>query len=435
MSVNREAWLATAGRDLPLDAAALCPEGDGFLERRRAARRARWISRLRPVLQKLEPGEVVRHVALGVRYRFAEFYFSAYLVAHHANLTALVLTDRRLLLVACKTNGTPRDVKNQIRLEQLREVKPRRVFGGLHLVLADGQKPFFTSVPRADAKRLAELAASRPTAPALAPAGGAPGSSSQEALCPACLALVPGKVGSAAACSNPACRIPFRSPQRAARLSALVPGVGDIYLRHHAFGAFEFVGSVILLCVAAFLLAEAVDDGGAVLVGIVLAFFVLIPRVVDYLLTLHMGRKGYVPLADRPAPGGDARNLAAFPGWALALFAAGALAVGGSAVAAVGRATDRAALREAMAAAEADRLDEALAAFHRAEAKDVVATNDRGRFGLALLRTGHLAEAEEVLAPLAGVPSEEVLAKEIDAEYARYPDAETEEETEAPAAR
>ena len=70
-------WLSTAGRDLPLDADALFPEGDGFMERRRAARRAKWVSRLRPVLSRLEPGEVVRHVALGVRYRFAEFYFNA----------------------------------------------------------------------------------------------------------------------------------------------------------------------------------------------------------------------------------------------------------------------------------------------------------------------------------------------------------------------
>jgi len=421
MSTHRDAWLETAGRDLPLDAAALFPEGDGFWERRRAATRAKRIAKLRPVLQKLEPGERVRHVALGVRYAFAEFYFSGYFVAHQTNLTALVLTDRRLLLVHCRSNGAPRDVKNQLRLEQVREVKPRSLLAGAWILTADGKKLYYQGLPKADALRLRDLVAEARGGDVPAePPPAASGAASVEALCPACLAPVPGAPATAQACSRPECRIPFRSARRAARLSALVPGVGDVYLRHHLFGAWEFVVSIALLCVAIWLLAEAATGDAAVVAAIVLALFVGLPRVIDYFLTLHMGRKGYVPLADRPAPGADPRNLPAFPGWAVALFAAGALAVGGTALGSVWRAGERKVVREAIAAAGEGRFDAALAGLREGEAKGVVTGKDQADLALALLAQGDVSDAEALVAAIDPAALTDAKRSEVDARYGHY---------------
>ncbi|MFT3915293.1 MAG: hypothetical protein QM704_14590 [Anaeromyxobacteraceae bacterium] len=420
MSTHRDEWLATAGHDLPLDAATLFPEGDGFLERRRAARRAGQVAKLRPVLSRLEPGEVVRYVALGAYHKLAEAYFTGYWVSYQTNLTALVLTDRRLLLVHCRSSGAPRDVKNQVRLDQLREVKPRGLFSGATLLLADGAKLFYQGLPKADAQRLAALVAAARGAspgPAVAPPG-AP--ASLEHLCPSCLAQVPGPAASARACPRPECRIPFRDARRAARLSAVVPGMGDLYLRHHLFGAWEFVVSIALLCFAVFLIADAATGQATVIAGVVGLLFVVLPRVIDYFLTLHMGKKGYIALADRPAPGGDVRNLPAFPRWAMALFAVGAIAVLGTAAGAIGHAGERRVVRRAMEAATAARFDEALTAWGEAEAKQVADKEDLADLVLALLRAGDVLDAERLMAGLAGVQIEDAKAKEIDASYERY---------------
>lgn len=418
MTAGRPEWLATAGNDLPIDAEAMFPEGDGLLERRRAAQRAKRIARLRPVLARLEPGETVRFVTLGVRYRFAEFYFSGYLVAHQANLTALVLTDRRLLLVACAADGKPHDVKTQIRLERLRTVRPRSLFGGMYVEADDGEKHFYTSTPRRDVLRLQALVGEKAAAPAAGPSSPAAGPA-LERLCPACLAVVPGPAASAEQCPRPDCRIPFRSASRAARLSALVPGVGDIYLRHFGFGALEFLGSTLMLCFAIVLAGELVATREPAL-AVLLVALVGLPRLIDYFLTLHMGRKGYVPLSDRPAPGGQARNLPAFPAWALALFAAGGLAVVGTAAASSIRVRERASFTEALSLAREGRFDEAMSAFGVAEKRGAPDDGDRARMALALLRAGDVTDAEHVLVPLARKPIDAALAHDIDAEYERY---------------
>lgn len=418
MTAGRAEWLATAGQDLPIDAEAMFPEGDGLLERRRAARRAKRLARLRPVLALLEPGETIRFVTMGVRYRFAEFYFSGYFVAQHANLTALVLTDRRLLLVASASDGKPHDVKNQIRLERLKSVKPRSVFGGMYVETDDGEKQYYTSTTRRDAQRLKALVAERAAAPASEPSSPAAGPA-LERLCPVCLAVVPGPAASAEQCPRPECRVPFRSASRAARLSALVPGVGDVYLRHFAFGALEFVGSTLMLCFAIFLAGELVATREPAL-AVLLVALVGLPRLIDYFLTLHMGRKGYVALSDRPAPGGQARNLPAFPAWALALFAAGGLAVAGTVVASGANVRERASFGEALSQARDGHLDEAMAAFERAEKRSAPGDNDRARMALALLKAGDVTDAEHVLVPLAKKPIDAELAHAIDAEYDRY---------------
>jgi hypothetical protein len=225
-------------------------------------------------------------------------------------------------------------------------------------------------VPRADRNALVALLPGSPTAPRAS-------EGSIEHLCPACLRVVPGPVGSAERCPDPACRIPCRSPKWAAWLSALVPGVGDIYLRHFLFGSLEFVGSIAVLCFALFAIVAAVAarDSEILLVAAVLGvLFILLPRLFDFFLTLHMGRKGIVPLSLTPAPPGvedgapigpsRGASLPAFPTWSWLLFAAGALAVGATASPSLAeaRVLEACRLAETGKLAEARKLYEASAA-------------------------------------------------------------------------
>lgn len=57
------------------------------------------------------------------------------------------------------------------------------------------------------------------------------------------------------------------------------------------------------------------ESTGLVVAGMVVLMLIGIPRLIDYRLTLHKGRKGLVPLALKPAPGAQARNLPSYPRW------------------------------------------------------------------------------------------------------------------------
>ena len=252
-----------------------------------------------------------------MRYHVFEHMFGGAAVVQYHNMTALALTDRRLLLLQLDRRGKVGDIKNEVPLEAIRGVKPGGL-GGFGIRLADGTKIAFTSIPGADRKRLA----------ALLPSTSGPKAAAQSLvpLCPACLQPVPGPVGATLTCPREACRIPFREPRKAARLSALVPGLGDLYLRHHFFGSLEFLGSMAMLglgiAIPMLALAEG-DPGGMIGAAAIFAFLVVVPRIVDWRLTLHMGRKGLVPLALVPAPGAQARNLPSYPRWSPLLFVAG----------------------------------------------------------------------------------------------------------------
>ena len=420
----RERWHELAGSGLPLEAESVFRETDGYLARRANEARAKLLQALAPLLAKtLEPAETIRYVASGFRYSAAEHFLSGHLAARSANRTALVLTDRRLLLLQVDAGGRPKDLKSQLRVERVRRASGSWL-GSLTLETVSREKLVYTSVPRADRNALAALLPGSPTAPRAS-------EGSIEHLCPACLRVVPGPVGSAERCPDPACRIPFRSPKRAAWLSALVPGVGDIYLRHFLFGSLEFVGSIAVLCFALFAIVAAVTtrDSEALLVAAVLGvLFILLPRLFDFFLTLHMGRKGIVPLSLTPAPPGvedgapigpsRGSSLPAFPAWSWVLFAAGALAVGATAWLSFAEARTSARVLDACRLAETGRIAEARKLYEAAAAERPVAASDRGRFALALWEGGDLDGGDLLVNDLGPIDRE--VADRLDAFVARH---------------
>ncbi len=409
---QREAWVALAGKDLPLEAEAVFPEGEGLLERRRARARARLLGALAPTLARaLEPGERVRYAARGVDREAA----AAGYLAQLANQTALVLTDRRLLLFQVASSGAARDVKNQVRLTEVSGARSG-LLAGFEIRLADGKKIRLVQVPGASRRALAAALPRSEGAPPR-PAGAPP---SLEHLCPACLGVVPGKVGAAAVCPNPTCRIPFRDPGRAQWLSVLLPGLGDLYLRHYFLGALQLVVSVGFLTWAVGMALQAalvgLDEAESVALLIPAVLLVVLPRAFGFFMTRHMARKGIVPLAERASPAA-LRSLPAFPGWAYGLFLAAAAGFAAGVVAMAREGRVPAEVAQARREARAGRFDEAAARWQRvAPSAD---DHARARMAIAFYRAGDYEHGDDVGEPLAGRRLSTSLAREYNGFLAR----------------
>ena len=402
-----------AAADLPVDPATLYPEDDGFFARRAKARRAKLLDGVADVVRRaLAPGETIRYAARGVRYHLLEHVFGGAAVAQYHNMTALVLTDRRLLLVQIGRAGKAGDIKNEVPLAAIQGAS--KGFTGLRIQLADGTKLRYVSVSGRDRKRLE----------ALLPRASGPRSAEPSLvhLCPACLAPVAGVVGATLVCPQPQCRIPFRDPRRAARLSALVPGLGDLYLRHHFFGSLEFLGSMAMLGLGAAFAFQAVADrqpAGLATAAVMAVLLVGLPRVIDHRLTLHMGRKGLVPLALAPAPGAQPRNLPSFPRWSPLLFVAGLAAAGAIVLFMARDLRHDAAVREAGELAARGRFEDAQerwAALERAGGAD---EERRVKLALALLEAGDLEGAGDLEAGFQGSKIDAGLAGRWNAASAR----------------
>lgn len=381
---------------LPHDAATLYPEDDGFFGKRAKRARVKLLAGIDDVLRRaLAPGETIRYAARAVRYGVLEFIFSGNAARYH-NTVALVVTGRRVLMIHLTSRGKAADIKNQLPLAEIRRAG-KVTLSGWCLQLADGTKQAFVTISGKDRKALEALL----NVPAAPQSARQPGLPSLEPLCPACLQPVPGPIGAKLTCPNPGCRIPFRDPKRAARLSAVVPGLGDLYLRHHLFGALEFLGSMLMLGIAGMAVVDALSDpepSKLATAGVLFVFFLAGPRVIDYFVTQHMGRKGLVPLALAPAPGAQARNLPSYPRWSPLLFLAG-IAIAGAVAVGLGQDFKHdGALREASRLAAAGKLDEARARWDALAAAGGANDERKVRFALALMEAGDLMGMDAIRA-------------------------------------
>lgn len=239
-----------------------------------------------PVLkQTLEAGETVRFISAGgYTYDVWEHMFGAGAWATYVNGATLVCTDRRLLLFNVKhPSRSPKDIKNAIALSDIKSV--RRFAGNLTFRLRDNTKIRVATLPFADARELRSRLQREIENPMRASTPLVSGMKSLQHLCPACCKPVTNV--NALQCVS--CRAEFRSGRTAAFRSLLLPGLGDIYLKHTVLGALELIGSVILWLV--FLSVLFFGDGGAITSILLL---LAIATGIDYFVTKAMARKGIV---------------------------------------------------------------------------------------------------------------------------------------------
>ncbi len=290
-----EPQIQEAMGDIAYDLEQMFPEREGMFGRSRTKAKLKIIKNLLPGLRSaLLEGEELRYVARGYILRWWEQMFAGGGVAYYTNITCVVLTDRRILLVNTNGRGRQQHFRNQIPYTELREVKMRSSLStAAVLKLKDGTKLTMGGFRGADRKQMQrhipELIEQMPEgAPRLA--------RSLQYVCPNCAALYTELTPACAVCHTP-----FKNARKAALMSLFLPGLGDMYLGHRVFGLGELIGSivewVVLIAAVGAVINGEPDSVGflAVWVGVV-----VVTNVIDYFLTRAMGRKGLIA-AGKPA--------------------------------------------------------------------------------------------------------------------------------------
>lgn len=261
----------------------------GFGARRLEKRRLKLMQQLdERVRSFLADGESVEFVSWGVEYSFLESYFMG-IWAHLLNRRAVILTDRRILLIQISARNKVLQLKSQIRYTAIARFA-RATLGYLGIVTRDKKTHYLMGVPRKDRKALRQRIAARMEAVrSQAPVSG------RENLCPHCGQRV---IGLPDRCSR--CAKGFKSGAKAGWLSLVFPGLGDLYLGHRLLGLVEITGALLGWClvVLPFVLpgekGQPIEGGVTALVLLAVAAFVVMHGT-DAWVTRRMGLKGIYP--------------------------------------------------------------------------------------------------------------------------------------------
>lgn len=143
---------------------------------------------------------------------------------------ALVVTNRRLILLQLDGRRRPRPPRSQIDVLALRRVRRGR-WGRLELQLRSQRELLLRGIPGADRDVLLDLLGRAGRF-----GGTAEGPSEIEHLCPHCHHPVDGRPRRCPECSRP-----LAGAWRAALLSLLVPGAGGFQLGHRSFAVLEML--------------------------------------------------------------------------------------------------------------------------------------------------------------------------------------------------
>jgi hypothetical protein len=237
---------------------------------------ARIEGRVRAILQE---GERVRYVTFGSGVSFWESYWLGW-VMYYLNRRAILLTDRRIILLQIDSKRRPRELVSQVRYGSIRKVK-RTLLGNTAMTFGNGKRKVFAYVPKADRKFLQKLTAW--TDSSLAPDAGG-----WEDLCPHCHAAVDGRP---ATC--PECGGGIKSARTAGLRSLLFPGLGDLYLGHGKLALLE-MGVTALIWLTAFIPDPEypLTPMGVLIMAVFIVVFV---HGVDAVGTWYIGTKGLYP--------------------------------------------------------------------------------------------------------------------------------------------
>ena len=279
-----------------LNLEAIFADRKGMGIKRYNKKRIEYLQKAGPLLNKmLWEGEVIEDVARGVRVSTLEQFFAGGVWTRYINFTTMILTNFRLLLINTDSKGRPKDMLyHQIRFNAFKKIS-KGSFGFLKFKFADGKTMSFREVNGRDKKRLKERLEARIGEPTAAPVPGPidqiPGCDN---LCTTCYQPVPQGVYT---CEN--CGTEFRTPEQAALRSLILPGLGDLYLRHHTLAVFEILGS---LAVYSFLIISTIMEGNvAALIPVVI--FIALINGLDAIVTYFIAKKGLIPLQKPSAAG------------------------------------------------------------------------------------------------------------------------------------
>jgi len=240
----------------------------------------------------LRPNEQILRVAAGTAHHPIEILFGNGIFTMLYNRYAIIATDQRLVMI--NTNHSMTSLRHylfQMPYDEIKKVSRGLFRTSLTLTPKKGKRRTFTSMKASLSGELVEC-----ITPRLNLQKDLPASAMKPNLCPACFCALGVQLNQ---CSS--CRTDFKRPFSAALRSLVLPGLGDLYLGHRALGYLEMVGSLFVWLVAlSFFLAGGPED------VVIAAIIIFLYNGMDALLTLHMGKKGYIA-ANKPAAGNHAQ--------------------------------------------------------------------------------------------------------------------------------
>lgn len=261
-----------------------------------------------PLRRILTEGEKVYFLTRGSMVSFWEGFFLGWIM-YYLNRRAIILTNRRILLLQINRSGEPRELRAQIDYRAVERIRST-VFGNTRIRFSDGTTRVIQGVPKTDRTFLRERIAK------LREAVGdtAPSHENIQDLCPHCN-RVPG--GADLRCE--ACGGAFKSPGRAALLSLVFPGAGDLYLGHKGFATLELLGAGLIWL---WLLLLAWDPAISPLqFMVVVGTILLVIHGIDAVGTRHVARLGLYPEPEGEQVGGRLAAAAVVPLLVLAIAA------------------------------------------------------------------------------------------------------------------
>lgn len=279
----------TMGNAITYDLESMFPKREGFGARRQIRAKLKLLKNLLPsLITALLESEELIYVARGCVMKGWEQFFAGGLAAHYANITCVVLTDRRILLVNCQHSGKQKHFRNQVLYTEIADIKMRSFLSNASRIkLKDGKSILIGGFKATDKKQMESLIPERMAEmPAEAPCM----DKSVQYVCPHCATIYTNLESECAHCGST-----FKSPQKAAMMSLILPGLGDLYLGHTAFGVMEMIGSLFewLVLIGAILsyISKEKDAQSFLVTWIII---MVLTNVIDYFLTKAMGRKGLI---------------------------------------------------------------------------------------------------------------------------------------------
>ena len=260
---------------------------DKMGERRSAKRKLKLLKLIdQEVRNIVDEDEKVFYVTDGVLVNTFEQFFIGW-VAYYYNLSAFVFTTKRVILIHLKGLKKRGVYLRSIEYADMRAVKGSAL-SGFKIQLVNGKTLTFSRVPGVDRKALGGFLNQVLD-------GGAPRDKQalgMRNLCPDCLS----DYGEVLVGECHHCGMRFKTPRKAALLSLLMPGLGDIYLGSRSLGLLE-------LCVMGFLwlsmIIGAIGEisAGVSIVGplVMMAIVWIFIHPIDAIKSFHMGSKGLFP--------------------------------------------------------------------------------------------------------------------------------------------
>ena len=291
--IDREIY-EVMGDQIDFDMEQMFPKREGFFNKRTVRGKLKLLKNLLPSLQEvLMDGEQVLYIAKGVVIRFWETFFAGAAVAHLMNISCVVLTDRRIIIFNTNAKGKQKLYRNQILYTQIRKAKMTTLFGYSKLQLLDGKSIELGGFKGIDKKQIKKII---PEMIAAMPENAPQVDRSVQYLCPCCDAIY---TEYERECKR--CGVQFKSRDKAARMSLMMPGLGDLYLGHRLFGVIELMGSIfewmiaigaVIAAIGAMVAGQAFLD----LIGFAFLWLIIIAvtNVIDFYLTHAMASKGLI---------------------------------------------------------------------------------------------------------------------------------------------